>query len=384
VTDSGNISTTAEGEALTGCLEPTDGQHLFSSPQAGYCFLMPANFERSPFNDEEGFHIGIYGPATTSGHRERGFVDVTESTTQTLEANVQAVVDEVLASMPGFTPTQISLTWGGLPAFQLEPLPGQDLQRKVYVINDGRLYVLTFLLFDENRPEATAESEELYALMQESFRFMAPTDAASSFAPLLNWEGEIDGACYTLDIQPSGEASVGVCGDDPSSTAMLDQSAEWAAVQKQFGTIDADTPAGKIIFQGKGSADSDAWAQALATWAAFTAMEINAGRTSASARTALAWQLTDTPEHSGLCSQVIVLAYGYAYANQIPCDGNGQATTVGEGWLSDAELDTFNDWLTNGGRVEGESGYLDAKGSEAVTPEEIGAWGNAVYARLLQ
>jgi hypothetical protein len=177
---------------------------------------------------------------------------------------------------------------------------------------------------------------------------------------------------------------VGVCGDEPSSSTMLDQSAEWAAIQEQFGDINAETPAGKIIFQGKGNAEGDAWAQALATWASFTAMEINAGRTSASARTALAWQLTDTPEHSGLCSQIIVLAYGYAYANQIPCDGNGQATTVAEGWLSDTELDTFSDWLTNGARVEGDSGYLDAQGSTPITPEMISGWGNAVYARMLQ
>lgn len=208
----------------------------------------------------------------------------------------------------------------------------------------------------------------------------AITDSA-----LLTWEGEIDGACYTLTIQENGEAAVGSCGDAPSSTTTLDaESGEWAEIRQHFGTIDAETPAGQITFQGQGRAASDIWAHALATWASFTAMEFNAGRTSAAARTILAWQITDTAEHSGQCSHLVVLAYGYAYANQIPCEGDGPTTQVTAGWLSETELDTLYDWVANGERVEEEAGYLDAQGSEPISPDEVSTWAGAVYTRLLQ
>jgi hypothetical protein len=383
-------------EALAGCPEPEDEMQLISSTVAGYCFLIPAGFERSPFGDDDGFSLGIYGPESTPGHRERAFVNVTEITTPTIEttdettptvdaqAHVESIVEGLLASLPGFTPTQSSLTLGGLPAIQLDNLPGQDINRKIFAVYEDRLYELTFVPVDEVRPDASAEMEELYALVVESFRFMPATDAASSFAPMLTWEGEIDGACHTLTIEPDGTASVGVCDDEASSTTSLSENVEWAAVQEHFGNIDAETSAGQITFQGQGSAANEDWAQALATWASFTAMETVAGRTGASARTALAWQLTTTPEHSGLCSQLIVLAYGYAYANQIPCDGNGQATQVATGWLTDAELDTLAGWLAGGERVEGELGYLDAQGDAPITPEELTAWANAVYTRMLQ
>jgi hypothetical protein len=234
--------------------------------------------------------------------------------------------------------------------------------------------------------------ETLYALVVSSFRFMTPTEATSSYAPLLVWEGEIDGACHTLTIAPSSEATVALCGDapsdTPSSTTILTINTEWAAIQAHFGTVSGETNMGTILFQGQGSATGAQWAQALATWASFTAMEIKAGRVGAAARTTLAWQITDTAEHSGQCSQLLVLAYGYAYANLIPCDSdgnsNGQATSVAMGWLSDTELDTFTEWVSDGARVEGDAGYLDAKGSTPITADEITTWAKAVYARMLQ
>src|SRR3954447_17368095 len=153
--------------------------------------------------------------------------------------------------------------------------------------------------------EATTEAPEApTAPAQEE-----SSDVVTSTA-LLAWQGDVGGTCTALTIQPSGEVAVGVCGSAPSMTATLAaDNAEWMAVQQQFGDINADTPVGKISFHGEGNATSDEWAQALATWASFMAMETQAGRTSASVRTALAWQLTDTAEHSGQCSQLVVLAY---------------------------------------------------------------------------
>ncbi len=398
ITDTGAITTTAtvtaaatvtgtDAGAAAGCPTPDDDHTLISSPAAGYCFLIPADFERSEFSDDAGFNLVIYGPASTPGHRERAFAAVTEATPEISEGRAEAVVGALLATMtmPADTLEQSTITLGGVPAIRIDNLPGQDVNRRLFAVHEGLVYDLTFVPFDETRPDAMAEAELLYETIIESFHFMPATDAASSYLPLLSWEGEIDGACHAMTIEANGNAAVGVCGDEPSVTSTISSdNLEWLAVQEHFGSISAETPAGVIAFQGQGTAEGDAWAQALATWARFTAMEINAGRAGASNRTTLAWQLTIEPEHSGLCSQLIVLAYGYAYANQIPCEGSGQTTQVATGWLSAVELDTFQQWVSEGARVESELGYLDAQGSVAVSADEISAWANAVYTRLLQ
>ena len=376
ITDTVQVKNTA----ASGCPEPSAETQLVSDPVAGYCFLIPTGFSTASFTDE----LVVYAPETTPGHRERAFVNVEAAGGRTLEESVQAIVDEVEAAMPGFTATQSSLTLGGVPAIRIDNLPGQDINRKVFAINGDRLYTLTFVPFEAERPDATAEAEELYTLMLSSFVFTEPTMATSSASVLLTWEGEIDGACHTLVVDANGNAGVALCGDEPSSMAPLAQSNEWSAIQEHFGNIDAETPAGKITFMGQGAATGDLWAQALATWASFTAMETQAGRIGASARTVLAWKVTDTAEHSGQCSHLVVLAYGYAYANLIPCEGNGETTQIAAGWLTDTELATLYEWTTTGARVEDEAGYLDAQGSEPVSSEEVSLWAKAVYARLIQ
>jgi hypothetical protein len=365
-----------ENTATSICPEPAAETDLVSDPVAGYCFLIPAGFSTASFTDE----IVVYAPETTPGHRERAFVNVETAGGRTLEE----VLDDIKASLPGFTATQSSLTLGGVPAIQLDNLPGQDINRKVFAINGDRLYTLTFVPFEADRPDATAETEELYALMLSSFHFMEPTMATSSASVLLTWEGEIDGACHTLVVDASGNAGVALCGDEPTSMAALAQTNEWSAIQEHFGNIDAETPAGKITFMGQGVATGDLWSQALATWASFTAMETIAGRTGASARTVLAWKVTDTAEHSGQCSHLVVLVYGYAYANLIPCEGNGETTQVAAGWLTDTELATLYEWTATGTRVDDEAGYLDAQGTEPISSEEVALWAKAVYARLIQ
>jgi hypothetical protein len=365
----------------TGCPLPTAETTLISDPVGGYCFLIPATFSTETSGEE----LIVYSPETTPGHRERAFVNVEAAEGRTLEEISQDLVAEAVSATPDFEPIQSELTLGGVPAIQIDNLPGQDANRQVFAVHEDRLYQLTFVPVEPSRPDAMAEMEELHTLITQSIHFMTPTHALSSASTLLTWEGQIDGACYTLAVDLNNQAGVALCGDEPINTLDLNaQSNEWEFIQQHFGAIDATTDAGEITFQGQGTATGDLWSQALASWASFTAMELNAGGTSASARTVLAWQVTDTAEHSGQCSHLIVLAYGYAYANLTPCDGNGESSQVAAGWLTDAELETLYQWLDTGTRVEGEAGYLDAKGSEALSAEEVATWSKAVYARMIQ
>lgn len=380
--------TVQAGTAAGECPEATTETQLVTDPAGGYCFLIPADFETMSTSP----NLVILAPTSTSGHRERAVIEVAPA-----DGDVEAQVGAVLATvtLPAGTLQQTELTVGGFPAIQLDNMPGQDINRQLFVVANGMGYRLTFMPLDPAQPEATAQMEELYALVVSSLQFTPPTAAAPVEAPaadanevvVLDWTGEIEGACQQLVIRENtltGDvtAAVGVCGDAPSVTAPLrNADTEWAAIHAHFGPIQAETPNGTLTFSGAGFANSDQWANALATWASFTAMELVSGRTSASARTTLAWSLGEIGGEMPGCAQLVVLAYGYAYAMIVPCEG-GPASTVGEGWLTDGELATFADWAANAARVEAQAGYLDAQGQNPLTVEEVGAWSQTVYDRL--
>jgi hypothetical protein len=233
----------------------------------------------------------------------------------------------------------------------------------------------------------SAEECEEAADAVEGACVLTGTVAAGGLSPVaaaaLRWEEEINGACFALEVQTDGEAATGPCGNAltpvPGSGVNM---GEWEAIQTHFGAVATDTDHGYIAFQGSGRATSPAWARALAIWAEFTAMEQPARRTAAATRTALAWRLGEVPWAAGECHQLLVLAYGYAYVNQIPCTGSGQAQTHHQAWLTDEELATFQGWMDDAASVEGEPGYLDAQGSTPLAPAELTAWAEAVVARM--
>ena len=239
---------------------------------------------------------------------------------------------------------------------------------------------------EEVTAEATAEAS---APMTETVTdTLTETAVTPNAAPVLQWQGEIDGACHQLVVLADGTAQVGLCEDAPTAAGDLSvRAAEWEAIQTHFGPIEAETLAGTISFNGSGSANSDLWANALATWASFTAMELNSasGGISASAavRTTLAWMLAEIEGQPGQCNQLLVMAYGYAYANVTPCEG-GQTQLVAEGWLTDEELATFSEWVSGSSRIEDAAGYLDAQGSTPLDTTTVAAWAGEVHARLTQ
>lgn len=217
----------------------------------------------------------------------------------------------------------------------------------------------------------------------------APTAVpAGESAARLSWEGtSAQGACLALTILDTGldtgEAQVGLCGDTPKTVEFsTGPDSEWAAVLSHFASVDVTTAEGHLRFQGQGTASGAAWEQALNTWAKFTAQELQAGRTSAAGRTVLAWRLAESPDQAGQCERLIVLAYGYAYANLAPCDGNGPAQLVAQGWLETAEWETLAGWLADAARIEDAAGYLDAHGDTPLTADELSAWAAAVYERI--
>jgi len=70
-----------------------------------------------------------------------------------------------------------SLTIDGEKAIMLDRLPGQDINRRVFVRHNDYLYQLTFLPMDETRPEVYAQAEALYFTVVNSFNFRPDSNA---------------------------------------------------------------------------------------------------------------------------------------------------------------------------------------------------------------
>jgi hypothetical protein len=73
-------------------------------------------------------------------------------------------------------PIRESLTIDGEAAIMLDGLSGQDPNRQVVVLHNGRLYNLYFLQMNKNQPELYAQAETLYNTVIESFNFRPDTN----------------------------------------------------------------------------------------------------------------------------------------------------------------------------------------------------------------
>jgi hypothetical protein len=369
----------AEADAAPTCPPVSGEAQLFADETSGFCFHVPAGFTAT--RHALGSSLIVFAPETTPGHRERAFVDVELAVSRTAETAADAVID---ALPPGFTITRSAATLGSLPAVVVEGLPGQDIQRKLFAVADDRLFTFTFVPVALSQPdEASAEMEALYASILTSFTALPP---AASLAwveqPILVWQGDVQGACHTLQIGASGEAAAGLCGDAAGATMTFGpDNTEWDAVRTHFGPIDAHAYLGRVIFAGSGDATGPLWGEALAAWASFTAQEMIAGRTSAAGRTVVAWQLDELADRPGQCRHLIGLAYGYAYANVIPC-GGGQAEQLAAGWLTEDELATLITWSLENSRVDDPAGYVDTLGTAPLEATTVAEWAAAVYDRL--
>jgi hypothetical protein len=62
-----------------------------------------------------------------------------------------------------------TMTLGGEPAVVLDGMPGQDLQRRVYVVHQQTLYVLAFMPTRSENKAANDQTEALYTAVTSSW-----------------------------------------------------------------------------------------------------------------------------------------------------------------------------------------------------------------------
>ena len=89
------------------------------------------------------------------------------------EAAAQVEADYV---PPGFKVERGNIMVDGVEAVMFDNLPGQDLNRRVIFIHNGRLYSLFFAPIGDEGSDTRQQAEMLYQQVMDSFRFLETTN----------------------------------------------------------------------------------------------------------------------------------------------------------------------------------------------------------------
>jgi len=139
-----------------------DTAQWFSSDQLGLCFSYPEGYTQLPYEDT----VEIIGPELPAPDL-RGLFWLEKSDAYDRTAEVIADQDMTAAGLSSVGRSFVTLD--GEEAVVLDGMPGQDFQRRVYVVHDQTLYVLAFMPTRSENKEASDQLEALYAAIINSW-----------------------------------------------------------------------------------------------------------------------------------------------------------------------------------------------------------------------
>jgi hypothetical protein len=140
----------------------------YTDQNFGFSLSVPEGFEVQYTH----IHSMVFlAPQGSQGHRERGFLNVELAGDLTAEWLAKRMMAEN-ATLVGLPITSTITTIDGQAAYVLGRLPGQDLNRQVFVVYKGFLYLLRFMPDDPQQGESYQQMEALYSEVINSFRFL--------------------------------------------------------------------------------------------------------------------------------------------------------------------------------------------------------------------
>lgn len=191
--------------------------------------------------------------------------------------------------------------------------------------------------------------------------------------------------CAMLHLGAANEASVGACDGSMRTVALSERTAaEWGQMRDRFAPFVYETATETLNFAGMGSEAGESWQRAILAWARARHAELATGQTGATISTALSWHLGQDYSQKNVCLHLTVLDYGYAYAEEIMCEGQDVIQVTGD-WLTSAELAQLDSWLYDRAPVTLDQNYIDGEGTEAMSEAELAAvndWALALWTRI--
>jgi hypothetical protein len=144
-----------------------DTAELFSSDRLGLCFSYPQGYTQNSYDDT----VAIAAPDLPGTDKKgRFWLEISDSYNRT--ALKIADEDMTIAVSQGVPPENLgwwSITLGGEEAVVLDGMPGQYLQRRVYVVHEQTLYVLAFWPTRSENKATGDQMETLYTAVTNSW-----------------------------------------------------------------------------------------------------------------------------------------------------------------------------------------------------------------------
>jgi hypothetical protein len=139
-----------------------DTAQLFSSDRLSLCFSFPQGYTQIPYNDT----VEIAAPDLPGSDIKGLFwLEISDSYNRTAEK----IADQDMTYVAGLNPGRWTVTLGGEQALVLDGMPGQDLVRRVYIVHQQSLYVLTFSPTRSENAAASDQMEALYSAVTSSW-----------------------------------------------------------------------------------------------------------------------------------------------------------------------------------------------------------------------
>jgi hypothetical protein len=147
------------------CPAPGDDQRPLLNAELGFCLLYPAGYTVEQTSPSV---VDVVQGSIMNHIDPRVSIQVEDAAGRGLEEIAQQVEDDYGA---GFSISVAPTTVGNVDAVVLDNLPGQDLNRRVVVVHNGRLYHFFFAPIGDAGSEVRAQAEELYRQVMDSLRF---------------------------------------------------------------------------------------------------------------------------------------------------------------------------------------------------------------------
>jgi len=138
---------------------------VVTNEQLGYCFSYPQGFTQQTYKSQ----VEVVGPHSGSSSQPGyAWIDAKDAQGRT----AQEIADEE-AKVYGGSPLRSTVMLDGEEALVLDGMPGQDLIRKVYIVHNGLLYMLSFSPYQSDNETASAQMEIIFESVTSSWVWMS-------------------------------------------------------------------------------------------------------------------------------------------------------------------------------------------------------------------
>lgn len=154
---------------LSACSQPVqvqtpDETRLLINTIHNYSVRFPSEYDVAVY-DEDG--VAILKKSMLNSENARAHIHVFP----THDMNLENLVEEQLMLYPSEEIDRSPLTIDGLPAVMADHVPGQDVNRIVFVVYEDKLVKINFIPADPEQTEVYKEMEALYEVVIQSLDF---------------------------------------------------------------------------------------------------------------------------------------------------------------------------------------------------------------------